>query len=101
MIDWGMGRDEELKYAEKHGIEVMTQYKKYSVDENIWGRSCECDIIETPEEIPPEDSIEWLQRPDTWPNEPEIVKVGFTKGVPSSFNDKEMTSSSSLYSSFS
>ncbi len=91
MIEWGMGRDEEMAYAEKHGIPISNQNKKYSTDENIWGRSCECDIIEHPEEIPPPDSLEWLKKPEEWPDEPEIVKIGFKQGLPVSFNDQEMS----------
>ena len=90
MIEWGMGRDDEMIYAKENGIEISSQNKKYSTDENIWGRSCECDVIEFPEEIPPADSLEWLATQDKWPDAPEIVKIGFTQGVPSSYNDKEM-----------
>jgi argininosuccinate synthase len=91
IIEWGMGRDDELKYAAAHGIPIMKQNKKYSTDENLWGRSCECDIIEKPEEIPPQDSLEWTPPYDKWPNEPEIVKIGFKQGVPCAWNDKEMS----------
>ena len=91
IIEWGMGRDEELKYAEQHGINIANVNKKYSTDENLWGRSCECDIIEKPEEIPPADSLEWLAPSEKWPDQPEIVKIGFTKGVPTSWNDKPMS----------
>ena len=91
IIEWGMGRDEELKYAQKHGIPILNANKTYSTDENLWGRSIECGIIEHPEEIPPQDSLEWLNHPDKWPNEPEIVKIGFEEGVPISVNDKKMS----------
>ncbi len=89
MIEWGMGRDKELEYAKEHGIEISSQNKKYSTDENLWGRSCECDIIEHPDEIPPSDSLEWLTSPENWPNEPEIVKIGFEKGIPNALNDEK------------
>ncbi|MHA1338786.1 MAG: argininosuccinate synthase [Promethearchaeota archaeon] len=90
MIEWGMGRDEELKYAKEHGIPISNQNKKYSTDENLWGRSAECDIIEHPEEIPPQDSLEWLNPPEKWPETPEIVQIGFKQGVPISVNGKKM-----------
>ncbi|MHA1818876.1 MAG: argininosuccinate synthase [Promethearchaeota archaeon] len=90
MIEWGMGRDEELKYAEAHGIPISNQNKKYSTDENLWGRSAECDIIEHPEEIPPQDSLEWLNPPDKWPDEPEVIKIHFKEGVPCGLNDEDM-----------
>jgi argininosuccinate synthase len=92
MIEWGMGRDEELKYAADNGIEISSQNKKYSTDENLWGRSCECDIIEHPEEIPPGDSLEWLATSDKWPDQPEIVKIHFKQGIPVGLNDEDMSS---------
>ena len=90
IIEWGMGRNDEIKYAAEHGIEIISQNKKYSTDENLWGRSCECDVIEHPEEIPPADSIAWLAKAEDWPNTPEIVKIQFKQGIPCGFNDKEM-----------
>lgn len=91
MIEWGMGRDDELKYAKEKGIEISGQNKKYSTDENLWGRSAECDILEQPNEIPPSDSLEWLAKPEDWPDTPEVVKIGFKEGVPCSFNGEEMS----------
>ena len=90
MIDWGMGRDKELEYATEHGIEISNQNVKYSPDENLWGRSCECDILEHPEEIPPADSLEWLESWQNWPDKPEIVKLSFKEGIPIAINDKKM-----------
>jgi argininosuccinate synthase len=90
MIEWGMGRADELKYAAERNIPIATANKKYSTDENLWGRSCECDIIEHPEEIPPADSLEWIPSYENWPNEPEIVKITFKQGKPVAVNDKEM-----------
>lgn len=91
IIEWGMGREDELIYAEKHGIPISKANKRFSTDENLWGRSCECDIIEHPEEIPPSDSLEWSAPRDQWPNEPEVIKVHFKQGVPCGVNDKEMS----------
>ncbi|MCP4763346.1 MAG: argininosuccinate synthase [archaeon] len=90
IIEWGMGRNDEIKYAAENNIEIDSQYKKYSIDENLFGRSTECDILEHPDKIPPQDAIGWLNPPEKWPDEPEILKIGFKQGVPVSFNDKEM-----------
>lgn len=90
IIEWGMGRDDEIKYAKEHGIEVLNANKLYSTDENLWGRSIECGPIEHPEEMPPRDSTLWIAKPDQWPNEPEIVKITFKQGIPVAINDKEM-----------
>ncbi len=90
LIEWGMGRDDELKYAEKHGIPISKQNVKYSTDENLFGRSTECDILEHPEIEAPEDSKEWTTAPEKAPNEPEYVKIDFEKGVPVALNDKKL-----------
>ena len=91
IIEWGMGRDDELKYAAAHKIPILNVNKKFSTDENLWGRSCECDIIEHPEEIPPTESLEWSAPRDKWPNEPEILKVHFKQGAPCGLNDQMMS----------
>ncbi len=92
LVDWEMkSRAEEVEYAKKYGIPISTANKKYSTDENLFGRSCECDILEHPEEIAPEDSCAWTVNPAKAPETGEIVKIGFEKGVPVSVNDKVMS----------
>src|SRR5207253_3839872 len=47
--EWKMTRDEEIKFAQKHGIPVdATKESPYSVDLNLWGRSCEAGVLEDP-----------------------------------------------------
>src|ERR1035437_1788533 len=47
--EWGMTRQETIKYAHKHGIPVpVTVASPYSVDENLWGKSIECGVLEDP-----------------------------------------------------
>ena len=91
LIEWNMGRDEEVKYAERHGIPV-NRYKKYSIDENLFGRSAECDILEHPEIEPPEDSKEWTIAPENAPNEPEYITINFEEGVPVGLSGEKMSS---------
>ena len=92
LVDWEMkSRAEEVEYAKKNGIPIANANKKYSTDENLFGRSCECDILEHPEEIPPEDACAWTVNPAKAPDTGEIVKIGFEKGVPVSVNDKVMS----------
>lgn len=91
LVEWGMmgiGREEEVEYAKEHGIAVSTAAKKYSIDENMFGRSIECGILEHPDEIAPEDAFMWTTNPVDAPNEPEIVKISFDKGIPVGLNDK-------------
>ena len=47
--EWGMTREEEIDYAAEHGIPIpVTKKSPYSTDENLWGRSIECGVLEDP-----------------------------------------------------
>ena len=51
--EWSMWRDEQIEYAEKHGISVKQKKDKpYSYDENMWGNTWEGWEIENPELTP-------------------------------------------------
>src|SRR6478672_5379724 len=88
--EWAMTRDEEIEYANKHGIPVpVTVESPYSVDENLWGRSIEAGILEDPWVEPPEDAFQWTVDPRSAPDEPEEVEIGFDRGRPVSLNGRE------------
>jgi argininosuccinate synthase len=81
--EWKMNRDDEIKYAAKHGIPVeATKESPYSVDLNLWGRSCEAGVLEDPWDEPPADAFAWTVDPASAPNEPEYVEIEFQQGVP-------------------
>lgn len=84
--DWGMSREEEIEYAKRHGIPISTVSKKYSIDQNLWGRSIECGPLEDPATPPPEDAFEWTVAPEKAPNEPQTVEIRFESGVPVKLN---------------
>ncbi|MEM0050072.1 MAG: argininosuccinate synthase [Candidatus Bathyarchaeia archaeon] len=89
--EWGMTRDAEIEYAKKHGIPIpVDKDKPYSIDQNLWGRSIECGILEYPEKEPPEDAFEWTVSPEKAPNEPEYITLEFENGVPKSLNGVNM-----------
>ncbi len=85
--EWGMSRDEEIDYAEKHGIPIPVNLEKpFSIDQNLWGRSCESGELEDPWLAPPEAAYEWtLPLMDT-PDQPEEIEIEFEQGVPTSLN---------------
>src|SRR5262245_425580 len=57
---WTMSRDESRAYAAKHNIPVeATKESPYSVDQNLWGRSCEAGVLEDPWDEPPPDAFAW------------------------------------------
>ena len=62
--EWKMSRDEEIAFAAKHGIPVeATKESPYSIDLNLWGRSCEAGVLEDPWDEPPADAFAWTVDP--------------------------------------
>jgi argininosuccinate synthase len=81
--EWKMSRPESLEYAARHNIPVeATKKSPYSVDLNLWGRSCEAGVLEDPWDEPPEDAFAWTTDPATAPDAPEYVEIEFERGVP-------------------
>lgn len=90
--EWSLGRDEELKYAEKHDISVtQTAERIYSYDDNMWGISAEGGEIENPELAPPLEKILQVCRlVEKAPKRPEKITIEFFKGIPVRLNKKLM-----------
>ena len=85
--EWKMTREEEMTYARDHAIPVdATPASPYSTDENLWGRSVECGILEDPAIEPPEEVFAWTHDPRTAPDAPGYVTVGFERGTPVSLD---------------
>lgn len=89
--EWAWSRDQEIAFAEGHGIPVpATKESPFSVDENLWGRSVEGGILEDPWQQPPEACYARTVSPLQAPEAPEYVTVGFEAGVPVSFNGEPL-----------
>ena len=59
--DWP-SREELIDYVAEHGIPVnLTKKSPYSIDENLWGRSIECGVLEDPWVAPPEDAFQFVK----------------------------------------
>ena len=86
--EWGMGREEELAYAEKHGIIVeQTKESPYSYDENMWANTGEGGEIENPVNIPPlEKILKWCNTTGQAPDEEQLIRIGFEQGKPVSLD---------------
>jgi argininosuccinate synthase len=88
--EWGMNREDEIAYAQKHQIPVpVTKESPYSIDENLWGRAIECGVLEDPWAEPPEDAYQWTCSPEKAPPEPAYVEVEFLGGIPMALNGRE------------
>jgi argininosuccinate synthase len=80
---WSFTRDDSIEYAAKHDIPVAaTKQSPYSVDENLWGRTVECGILEDPWVQPPDDVYDLTAPPAGGDPEPREIVVGFEHGVP-------------------
>ena len=89
--EWGMTREETINYARRYDIPVpVTVASPYSIDENLWGRSIECGVLEDPWVEPPEDAFAWTKSPDASPDSPGYVEIGFEKGIPVTLDGKKM-----------
>ncbi len=85
-------REEEIEYALEHNIPVQaTKDNPYSIDENIFGISVECGVLEDPTASPPDDAWQITTDPKNAPDEPETITLTFEKGVPVALNGKEMS----------
>jgi argininosuccinate synthase len=81
-----LSREESLERAARWGIPIPTEAKKYSVDENLWGRTVECGDLEDPWIEPPADAFALTADPREAPSDPEEVVIGFEGGTPVTLN---------------
>ncbi|MDK2897003.1 MAG: argininosuccinate synthase [Candidatus Atribacteria bacterium] len=80
---WKWSREEEIEYANANGIPVpVTTESPYSIDQNIWGRSIECGVLEDPWVEPPEEVFEWTKDLRDTPDQPTYLEIGFDQGIP-------------------
>ena len=87
--EWDMNREDEIVYAHDHGVPVdATKASPYSVDENLWGRSVECGILEDPAIEPPEEAYGWTKAPSAAPDQAGYVTVAFEEGLPVALNGR-------------
>ncbi len=89
--EWKMTREQTMDYAKKHDVPVPVTVKSpYSIDENLWGKSIECGVLEDPWTEPPEDVWVWTKSPAKAPNRPTYVEIGFEQGIPVSLDGDQM-----------
>ena len=91
MREWVMTREEEIEYAHQNNIEIIVKKENpFSVDENLWGRSCECGVLEDAWVEPPREAWGWTTEPSEAPDVPEYVEIEFVKGIPVAINGEKM-----------
>jgi argininosuccinate synthase len=68
----------------------VTLKSPYSVDQNLWGRSIECGVLEDPWVEPPAEVYAWSADPATAPAEPLYIEIDFEKGIPVALDGETM-----------
>jgi argininosuccinate synthase len=85
---WGLTREQSIEYAEKWRIPItVTKSSPYSIDQNLWGRTIECGILEDPWEQPPEEVYELTTPTATQPTE---LVITFEQGLPVALDGKRL-----------
>ncbi|MFN2606961.1 MAG: argininosuccinate synthase [Acidimicrobiales bacterium] len=86
--EWKLTREDSIAYAERWDIPVtVTRSSPYSIDQNLWGRTIECGILEDPWQQPPEEVFE-LTTPTA--TEPVEMVVAFEAGLPVAVDGRTM-----------
>ncbi len=90
--EWSMTRDNEIAYAAEHHLPITaTSASPYSFDQNLWGRSAECGVLEDPWAEPPEEVYGWTDSPEQAAHlEPTYLEITFQHGIPTALNGEEI-----------
>ncbi|MCX8201202.1 MAG: argininosuccinate synthase [Candidatus Caldarchaeum sp.] len=88
--EWNMSRDEEIEYALEHRLPINPVKSRFSVDENLWGRSIEAAELEDPWTEPPAEAFKLVKPIEQTPDKPEELVVGFADGIPTTLNGERM-----------
>jgi argininosuccinate synthase len=81
--EWGLSREAAIAWAQERDIPIpVRKDSPYSIDENLWGRTAECGILEDPWESPPEEVYERSAALAVTPDEPEELTLTFEDGLP-------------------
>lgn len=89
--EWKMSRPEALAYAKLHNIPVEAKPESpYSIDQNLFGRSCEAGVLEDPWDEPPAEAFAWTTDPAAAPDAPHYVEIEFAQGKPIALDGQKL-----------
>lgn len=90
--EWKWSREEEIAYAAEKGVPIPANLDNpYSIDQNVWGRACECGILEDPWAAPPKEAYAITAELEDTPDTADIVEITFDKGVPVALNGEVLS----------
>ncbi len=88
--DSGMTRDKAIAFADERGLPIdVSKRSPYSIDQNLWGRTAECGVLEDPWVNPPEEVYGYTSDP-TIARDPDEVTVAFVDGLPQSLDGRAL-----------
>jgi len=89
-VGMGLTREQTVDFATQRGIEVpVTREAPWSIDVNLWGRSCETGPLEDPWAAPPDDAYAWTVKAADAPDPVEVV-IAFEGGIPVAVDDDDL-----------
>lgn len=89
---WQWSREEEIAYAKTNDIPIPANLDNpYSIDQNLWGRACECGILEDPWATPPAGAYELTTALEYTPDLPDVIELTFEHGIPIELNQEKMS----------
>src|SRR5580693_6890611 len=89
--DSGMTRDKAIAFAAEKGLPIdVTSRSPYSIDQNVWGRSCETGHLEDIWEAPHDDVWSYTADPAA-AREPDEVTIRFADGLPVALDGEDRT----------
>ncbi len=90
-VGMGLTREQTVAFAAQRGIEVPdARQTPWSIDVNLWGRSCEAGPLEDPWATPPEDAYAWTVRAADAPD-PVEVAIAFEGGIPVAVDGEDLS----------
>jgi argininosuccinate synthase len=88
--DSGMTRDKAIEFAAANGLPIdVTARSPYSIDQNLWGRSCETGHLEDIWEAPHDDVWAYTADP-ALSREPDELVLTFAAGVPVAIDGRRL-----------
>jgi argininosuccinate synthase len=89
--DSGMTRDKAIEFAAAKGLPIdVTARSPYSIDQNVWGRSCETGHLEDIWEGPHDDVYGYSEDPAAGKQAEEIV-ISFADGLPVAIDGRPLS----------
>jgi argininosuccinate synthase len=88
VMEWDLiTRARQIAFAEEHNLSVPAfKTSPYSRDTNIWGTSVECGPLDDISLEPPEEVYTVTRSAESAPRDPQRLRIGFERGVPTSID---------------